>query len=179
MSQPGRSQSIVGTNPHAQILNPHQFPTMCQGSKPINTKTALISPISSPNYQPMSPLPNHMSPNPSVLSPGRPTINQNVNAMSPNSNPICPSLICPNVLSPSSNILSPIYNSNVSPLTGNASAASPMPVGVQAVEPPTLTALGPAMSPVRNIFNNTSNLVLQVGTTAKRKRKEVKCILSN
>lgn len=163
MSQTGRSPSIAGTSPHTTLMNPHQFPAMCQGGKPAAMKTALISPVNSPNYHPMSPMTNTLSPSPSVMSPGQSSINQNMSVLSPNSNQTCPTLICPNALSPSSNILSPIYNSNVSPLTANHNAASPMSVGAQTVDSiPTLTALGPAVSPVRNILTNTSNLVIQV-----------------
>ncbi|KAL0271344.1 UNVERIFIED_CONTAM: hypothetical protein PYX00_008461 [Menopon gallinae] len=148
MSQPGRSPSIAGSQ-HIHGVN--QFPAMCQASKPV--KNPLVSPINSPNYHPLSPLTNHVSPNPSVLSP-----QQNSNVLSPNS----PGMLCPNVLSPSSNILSPIYNSNMSPLTAGNNVSSPMSVGGQTAESvPTLTALGPAVSPVKNVLNNTSNLVLQ------------------
>ena len=159
MSQPGRSPSIPGSGSHMPTISPHQFSTMCQSGKPTNMiKTAMMSPVNSPNYHPLSPLANHMSPNPSVLSPNQPNINSNGSVLSPNSNVPSPNMICQNVLSPSSNILSPIYNSNVSPLTANHNAPSPMSVD----SVPTLTNLGPALSPVRNILSNTSNLVLQV-----------------
>lgn len=77
-------------------------------------------------------------------------------------------------LSPSPNILSPIYTSNVSPATACGSVASPMvatgsvasPMGAASPlgPPPTFAEQTPTLtplSPARDVLGNTSNLVLQ------------------